>query len=486
MLIRDLIKQIPCRQVIGDDINKIVEFASTDSRLLFENSIFVIRKGAKFDAFEFIFKVRDKVNCFIVSGDDADRMRLISNKLSGKVFLVVDDLSVVLKKLSKVFHEGLNRLNIIGVTGTNGKTTVSLLINSILNKAGLSSAVLGTVYYKWRGVCLESLLTTLDNFMLKSVLSRIYKDNVKNVVLEISSHGLEQARIDGLCLRRAIFTNLSQDHFDYHKNFRNYFQAKLKIFGYLGKKGIALVNIDDKFGSSAYRILRVNKLSFGIKQEAFYRARAYRLHKHGLEFLINIRSKDYIVRSRLLGEFNIYNILAALSCCGSLGLNLDKVLESINLFKRPPGRLEMIKDGIFVDYAHTPSALREAILALRQANFDKIIVVFGCGGDRDKTKRPKMGKVVSLYSDYTIITSDNPRSEDPAMICHGIRKGLLDNNYEIILDRKKAIEKAIRFKKDQSTAVLIAGKGHEAYQVFSDRKISFSDRQVVRKLAGDS
>ena len=486
MLIRDLLKQIPFRQIIGNNINRKVEFVSTDSRLLFENSIFVARIGAKFDAFDFMFKVRDKVNCFIVCKDQIEKVNLISNKLPDKVFLVVDDLDAVLQRLSKVFHEGLNKLNIIGVTGTNGKTTVSLLINSILNNAGLSSAVLGTVYYKWKYIRFESMLTTLDNFMLKSILSRIHKDNVKNVVLEVSSHGLAQARIDGLKLCRAIFTNLSQDHFDFHKNLKNYFRAKLKMFDYLSNNGIALVNIDDKFGYSAYNNLKVSRLSFGVKEEAFYRARAYRFERNGLEFLINLRRKDYIVKSRLLGVFNIYNILAALSCCDSLGLNLDKVMESIYLFKRPPGRLEMIKDGIFVDYAHTPSALKEAILALRQAHFRKIIVVFGCGGDRDKTKRPKMGKIASSCSDYTIVTSDNPRSEDPATICREIKRGLLDNNYQIILDRRKAIEKAIKCKKDESTAVLIAGKGHEAYQIFKDKKISFSDRQVVRELVSTS
>jgi len=486
MLLKNILKKIPHKEVIGSNLDCDIEFVSTDSRLLFENSLFVARKGARIDALEFIPKIKNKVNCFAVSLQDKERVNAVSKRLAGKVFMVVRDLDTTLKELSKIFHKGIEKLNIIGITGTNGKTTVGFLINKILNDCGRPSALLGTVSYKWGKTSFGSLLTTPDNFMLKSILSQVIKENISNVVLEVSSHGLAQGRIDGLSLNRAIFTNLSQDHLDFHKNFENYFKAKLRIFDYLTRGGMALINIDDKYGYSAYRRLKADKLSFGIKQQASYKARAYRFQKNRLEFLINLRGRDYIVRAHLLGIFNIYNILAALSCCDSLRLDLNRVIESIFQFKRPPGRLQPVKDGIFIDYAHTPLALKEAISALRVANFKKIIVVFGCGGDRDRLKRPKMGRVVSLYADYAIITSDNPRSERPSKICKDIERGFLGKNYEITVDRKKAIAKAIKLKKGESTAILIAGKGHENYQIFRDRTIKFSDRRVVRDLINGS
>lgn len=482
MVLKNILNRLSWREVIGGNLNLNIEDISSDSRLVFNNSLFIARKGDNFNSLKFIPQVKDRVNCIVASSKERRQISQISRKYPDKVFVLVDDLSDFSENLGKLFFKGIDKLNIIGVTGTNGKTTVTSLIGKVLNDLGIPSAVLGTIHYKWNHKLFNSFITTPDNLMLKSMLSKMCKDKIKYVVAEISSHALAQERVKGLGLTRAILTNLSQDHLDYHHSLKKYFEAKLRIFNYLKAGAKALINIDDKYGHAAYQKLKKNKLSFGLGEKAFYKVRAYRFEKRKLEFLIRLRGKNYLVKAGLLGVFNIYNVLAALSCCESLGLDLEKVIASISSFKQPPGRLEEAAEGIFIDYAHTPSALREAILALREAKFKKIVVAFGCGGDRDRTKRRKMGKIASSYADYSIITSDNPRSEEPHRICREIEKGL-KGDYEIILDRKKAIKKAIR-KRDKDTAVLIAGKGHENFQVFRDKKVEFNDKRVVKELIG--
>jgi len=481
MLLKSLIKKIPHKEVIGNNLNCSIEQAGSDSRLLFDNSIFLVRRGNNFNALDFVFKVKDKVNCFIVSASDKLRVLQISKKMPKKVFILVDDIDKTSSKLADILFRDVKKLNLIGVTGTNGKTTVASLVNKVLNDLGKKSGLLGTISYRWADKDFSSFLTTLDNFMLRSLLQRMYKDKIRYVVLEVSSHGLAQNRIAGLRLSRAIFTNLSRDHLDFHKNLENYFKTKCKIFNYLDNRGLAIINVDDKRGFGHYAKIRKPKLSYAIKKEASYKARAYRFGGGRLEFLIRLRKKDYFVTASLSGVFNIYNVLASLACCDSLGLNLNKVTKSISLFKPPQGRLEKVKQGIFVDYAHTPDALSQAISTLRDARFKKIILVFGCGGDRDKSKRPLMGRIASLGADYSIITSDNPRSENPYTICRQIQKGAPKRNQEIILDRKKAIIRAIRLKKN-NTAVLIAGKGHENYQIFKNKTLKFSDKKIVNSL----
>ncbi|MBN2120998.1 MAG: UDP-N-acetylmuramoyl-L-alanyl-D-glutamate--2,6-diaminopimelate ligase [Candidatus Omnitrophica bacterium] len=482
MLLRDIIKKIPHKEVLGKNLSVSIEYASSDSRLVFDNSIFLVRKGANFNALDFIPKITKKVACFMVSLKDREMALSLSKKFPKKTFILVQDIDLTAKRISEVLFKGIGNLKIIGVTGTNGKTTTSFLINKVLNDLNKPSALLGTVYYRWGLNRFSSFLTTPDNFMLKSILHKIYNDNIKYAVLEVSSHGLSGGRIEGLALTRAIFTNLTHDHLDFHKNLNNYFRAKLKIFDYLKERGSAIINIDDPYGYSAYRRLKADKLSYGIEKNALYKVKAYRFDKGRLEFLINLRGKDRFVKAPLLGLFNIYNVLACLCCCDSLGLALDEIIDSISSFSPVPGRMEQVKSGVFVDYAHTPHALRQSILALRHSRFEKIIVVFGCGGDRDRLKRPKMGKIAARYADYTIITSDNPRTEEPGKICRDIQRGIAGNGYEIILDRKKAIMKAVKLKKQPLTAVLIAGKGHENYQILKDKRIKFRDKQAVKEL----
>ncbi|RKY34748.1 MAG: UDP-N-acetylmuramoyl-L-alanyl-D-glutamate--2,6-diaminopimelate ligase [Candidatus Duberdicusella sinuisediminis] len=479
MKLKGILNKLPLVEVIGENLFQEVESASSDSRLIFPKSIFIVRKGENFNSLDFIPQIRDKVNCFLVPTEYREVVLNYSNKYKDKVFILTKDLPLVMEVISRELFKGIDKLNIIGITGTNGKTTISFLIKKILQEQGFACGVLGTVYYAWKDKKYSSFLTTLDNFMLKAILNRMYKDEVKYVVLEVSSHGLALGRVKDLTLLRAIFTNLSRDHLDFHKTMDNYFKAKFKIFRLLKRGGVAVVNVDDNYGFLAYKKLRCRKLSFSLERDSFYKPLAFRFEKGRAEFLINLRGKELFVKTSLIGRFNLYNVLAGLGCADSLGLNIPKTLESISSFKGVRGRMEEVRKGVFIDYAHTPIALREALLSLREAKFKKIILVFGCGGQRDRTKRPKMGRIASLYSDYSFITSDNPRAENPLKICKQIERGFTNRNYEIILDRREAIKRALKMKSSQDAAVLIAGKGHETFQIFKDKKVRFIDQKVV-------
>ncbi|MCD6539259.1 MAG: UDP-N-acetylmuramoyl-L-alanyl-D-glutamate--2,6-diaminopimelate ligase [Candidatus Omnitrophica bacterium] len=481
MKLKTILKKLPLIEVVGDNLSQEIENASSDSRLIFPESIFIARKGENFNSLNFIPQIKEEVNCFLVLSEYREVVLNYSNKYKDKVFILTKDLPLAMEVISRELFKGIDKLNIIGITGTNGKTTVSFLIKKILQEQGFSCGVLGTVYYAWKDKKYNSFLTTLDNFMLKAILNRMYKDKVKYVVLEVSSHGLALKRIKDLAFLRAIFTNLSRDHLDFHKTMENYFKVKFEIFRLLKKGGLAIVNVDDNYGFLAYKKLRCRKLGFSLERDSFYKPLAFRFEKGRAEFLINLRGKEFFVKTSLIGRFNLYNVLAGLACADSLGLNIPRALESISSFEGVRGRMEEVKKGVFIDYAHTPVALKEALLSLREAGFKKIILVFGCGGQRDKAKRPGMGRIASLYSDYSFITSDNPRAENPFKICKQIEKGFTNRNYEVILDRREAIKRALKMKSSQDTAVLIAGKGHETFQIFKDKKVRFIDQKVVEE-----
>ncbi len=480
MVLRDILYKLPFSEIVGRNLSIKIESASTDSRLIFPKSVFIVREGKNFNSLYFIPQLKDKVDCFLAPSKYKEAILNYQRRYKNKVFILVKDLDYSIKVLSSHLFKGIDKLKIIGITGTNGKTTISFLLNKILNEQGFSCALLGTIYYGWDKKRFNSFLTTLDNFMLKAVLTQIYKEGLDYVVLEASSHGLAQQRLKDISLLRAIFTNLSGDHLDFHKSMQAYFQAKFKIFGLLKKEGIGIINLDDKYGFIAYKKFRGARVGFSLRRASSYRPLAWRFDRGRVEFLIEVRGKRYFVKTPLLGRFNLYNVLASLSCADSLGLDIDKTIKSIYSFKGVKGRMQEVRKGVFVDYAHTPSALKQALLTLREAKFKKIILVFGCGGERDKTKRAKMGRVASLFADYSIITSDNPRSEEPLKICKQIEKGFINKNYKVILERREAIIKALKMKSSDEVGVLIAGKGHENYQVFKDRKIKFSDQKVVK------
>jgi len=387
----------------------------------------------------------------------------------------------------------LKNLKIIGITGTNGKTTAAFLIYHLLKKMGQKASLIGTIKYIIGSKAYKAKLTTPGFIDLRKILKKIKDAGSNFVVIEVSSHGLVQGRVKGLNFSRCLFTNLSRDHLDYHKTMKSYFSAKKKLF--FPQKGIlSLINIDDYYGKKIFRGLK-RALSFAIKAPADFRAENIVLGKGGSYFEVASSRKHYSVKTHLCGKYNVLNILGAVGLVSSLGFPLSEAAKAVSSFKPPKGRLEPVASDIFIDYAHTPDALGNALGSLRESGYEKIICLFGCGGDRDRGKRRLMGRIASLKADFTFITSDNPRSEDPSKICFQIKKGFKKKNYLVVVDRRKAIKKGIKFflknkvgnpayakASAGKSCLLIAGKGHEDYQIIRDKRIPLSDKKVVKQL----
>ncbi|MCM8796968.1 MAG: UDP-N-acetylmuramoyl-L-alanyl-D-glutamate--2,6-diaminopimelate ligase [Candidatus Omnitrophica bacterium] len=397
----------------------------------------------------------------------------------------VKDARLALARLSAEFYGNpCRKIKVVGVTGTNGKTTVTYLIEEILRQAGYAAGVIGTVNYRFCHKFIPAKNTTPEPVQLQSLLSQMRNAGCKFCIMEVSSHALDQERIEGIDFHSAIFTNLTQDHLDYHRTMENYFQAKCKIFRRLKKGAFAIINNDDSYAQRIKKMTSAEVVTYGLGENADIQACNLRLSRDGIEFQLKTKQDSAVLRSRLIGIHNVYNILAAVAWARETGIKIAAIQQAIRDFPGVPGRLERINAktqfSIFVDYAHTEDALRNVLCNLRQICEGKIITVFGCGGDRDKSKRPKMGRVVSEMADYAIITNDNPRSESPSSIIADIRKGISGRNFRVITDRRKAILKSLSLAKPQDI-VLIAGKGHENYQIIKDKVLHFDDREVVRE-----
>src|SRR5438105_2947473 len=413
-------------------------------------------------------------------------------KDSRATFLVVEDTRSALTGLAATFYRRpADRLKIAGVTGTNGKTTTTFLIKHICEKAGLRCGLIGTVRYEIGERVLPAARTTPESLDLQELLAQIANAGCRAAAMEVSSHALTQERVRGLEWDVAVFTNLTQDHLDYHGTMENYFEAKAKLFKQLQlqgkkKKPLAIINIDDRYGRRLLEKIdkKVSVVSFGMGALADFRASNYRMEFGGTSYQLDARGKSYLVRVPLIGRFNVANSMAALAAAKALGIGLREAVLSLAKSPQVPGRLEMVpakrQFQVFVDYAHTPDALLNVLKTLRELGPRRLIVVFCCGVNWDREKRPLMGQVVDQNADYAVITSDNPRKEDPDKIIAEIEKGFRGNHFEKITDRASAISRAIEIAQPRDI-VLIAGKGHENYQEFSDHTVPFEDIQVARR-----
>jgi UDP-N-acetylmuramoyl-L-alanyl-D-glutamate--2,6-diaminopimelate ligase len=323
------------------------------------------------------------------------------------------------------------------------------------------------------------------------MLKEMAKENVRYAIMEVSSHALDQERTRGINFHSAIFTNLTQDHLDYHLTLENYFQAKAKLFKNIGENHakikaapFAVVNQDDPYGRRIKELTAAELITYGIDNKADIMAKDIKLDIAQTEFLLTTQKQEAEIKTSLIGRHNVYNVLAAITWGLKAGLDLAAIKASLRDFRLVPGRLEKIeakgKFLVFVDYAHTEDALSCVLKALRQLSKNRVIVVFGCGGERDRTKRPKMGRVVSELADFAIITNDNPRSEEPQSIIEEIKKGIAKDNYCVIAERKEAIRKSLSLAKS-GDIVLVAGKGHENYQIINNQVMPFNDCQVVKE-----
>ena len=482
MELEQLVRQLRDPIVTGS-LDRRIASLSYDSREASPGSLFVAIRGNVVDGHSFIEQAIDRGAIAIVSEEPGLTQRV--------THIQVPDSRDALARLAAAFYSNPSKqLRMIGVTGTNGKTTTTYLIKHLLERAGQRTGLIGTVSYEIGERVLPASRTTPESLDLQSILAQCVEAGCANVVMEVSSHALELERVDGIGFRVAIFTNLTQDHLDFHRGMKEYFEAKARLFAGLRdgerKSRTAIINVDDAYGQQL--IARFGRdlsiITFGMGARADLRASNFKIEPTGTSYQLDIKGKSFLVRLPLIGRFNIYNSLAALAAIQALGLDVRAAVLALARAPQVPGRLEAVparrQFQVFVDYAHTDDALLNVIKTCRDLSPNRLIVVFGCGGNRDKSKRPLMGAVADQNADYSIITSDNPRKEDPAQIIRDIEAGFRTKRFESVLDRREAITRAIQLAQPRDI-VLIAGKGHEKYQEFADRTIPFDDIEVAAR-----
>ena len=457
---------------------------SCDSREAQKDGLFVALPGFKFNGENFIKDAMAQGSKIIAKQGGAKSLEQESIP-DNICVLDVDDPKYFLHCIGQRFY-GLpsHKIKSIGVTGTNGKTTITYLIESIIHAAAKRCGVIGTVNHRIGTEVIPSKNTTpgfLDN---QRYLAQLADLGVDFCVMEASSHALDQGRLEGIDFSAGIFTNLTQDHLDYHKDMDNYFKAKSLLFKNLSSSAVSIINVDDDYGKRLLPMCRSKIMTYAIDAPADVRAQNSAYQLSGNRFEIIFPKGNIKIHTRFIGKHNIYNILAAFAWGLSQGLDPRIIQRGIENLTCVPGRFEPVENNnglfIFIDYAHTEDGLVNVLKALRAVTLTKIILVFGCGGDRDRTKRPKMAKAACALADYSIVTSDNPRSEDPQAIINEIITGFAKNNYETCVDRKEAIGRALKLAQ-KNQIVLIAGKGHEDYQIFKDRTIAFNERDIVKE-----
>ena len=481
MKLEELLNRIPVLEIFGNENPEVSEIVF-DSRKAVENSLYVAVKGTVSDGHSFINSAIEKGATVIICEDLPENL---NEKIS---YVKVKNSSKTLGQIASNFYGNPSeKLNLIGVTGTNGKTSVTTLLFDIFKNLGFKSALISTVEYRIADEIIPSTHTTPDVLTLNKILNKAVESGCEYAFMEVSSHGIHQDRIEGLHFKIAGFTNITHDHLDYHKTFDEYLKVKKRFFDELNSEAIAITNLDDKNGSVMLQNTKATKKTFALKTMADFHGKILEVDFNGM--LLNFNGKEFW--TTLTGKFNVYNLLLAFAITVESGFHEDDILQAISKLKRVKGRFETLKSdgGIFfvVDYAHTPDALEnilDSINEIRTKN-ERLITVFGCGGDRDHAKRPEMGKIATRKSTLAIITSDNPRTENPNEIIKEIEAGVEPQNfskYTSIPDRKEAIKMAIKFAEPKDI-VLVAGKGHENYQEINGVKHHFDDKEIIVELS---
>jgi UDP-N-acetylmuramoyl-L-alanyl-D-glutamate--2,6-diaminopimelate ligase len=476
MRLADLLRDVP---VVTTDGNLGVEISSVyaDSRLVNKGSLFVAIPGLQQDGAKFINSAIQKGAVAVVSESGA----------KGAVSAVVKDARGALALIAANFYgRPAEKLSLIGVTGTSGKTTTTKMVESILDANGEPVGLIGTIEYRAGDERLVADRTTPDAAVLQEWFGKMAESGVKHAVMEVSSHALALKRTHGIRFAAAVFTNLSRDHFDFHKDFHDYFAAKKTLFDQIDRtRRTAAINVDDEYGRRLIAELGSAALTFGRTPQAdIHPAENFEISVRGLHGVVITPSGNVRVESQLLGQPNLYNWLAAISAAVIVGIPLRTIEAGIRNLDTVRGRFERVSVNggptVIVDYAHKPDAMEKLIHAVRDlAGKKRVVVLFGCGGDRDKGKRPQMGEIAGRLADYTILTSDNPRGEKPDAIIDEIEKGMpgvARERYTRITDRREAIARTIENASDDDV-VIIAGKGHETYQVVGEKVIHFDDRE---------
>jgi len=481
MNLQDVLKGVPVLVLEGDGAAEI-EGIAYSSKAVRPKFLFAALRGAQRDGFDFVAEALANGAAAILS----DKPRPADFRAA---WVQVFDPREALAVCSANFYgHPSQKMKVIGITGTKGKTTITFILESILKTSGFQPGVIGTISYRGPAFELEAQRTTPEAPDLQAMLKDMLDQGVTHCLMEVSSHSLSLKRVWGISFDVAVFTNLSGEHLDFHATIEDYFAAKKKLFFLNSKKRTAVVNEDDPWGKRLIAELPMNTITFGLEPAALVRGERFRLNGAGLEALVKFPGGQTPIASPLSGKHNLYNILAAFGVALALNIPPQVIKDGIAALKQIPGRFEKIENElglhIYVDYAHTDSAMRSLLETAGELKPSRIILVFGAGGDRDKAKRERMGEVAGLFADWTFLTSDNPRSEDPLAILREIEKGILktgSKKYSVVPDRREAIEKALAFAK-KGDHVLVAGKGHESRQVLKDRVIPFKDGEVIREI----
>ncbi|MBI4396070.1 MAG: UDP-N-acetylmuramoyl-L-alanyl-D-glutamate--2,6-diaminopimelate ligase [Elusimicrobia bacterium] len=494
MFLKALLDKIPCSWT-GPDQDPEISGFSCDSRMIRPGDVFVAVKGQRHDGHDHAAEVVRAGAAAVVAERPLE--------LPVPVAVVRSTLEVLSPLSARFYGHPSHGMAVVGITGTNGKTTITYLLENILKAAGHAPGVIGTVEYRWADKKEKAPNTTPFSADLQRLLARMKQDGATHVAMEVSSHALALHRVDDVAFAAAVFTNLTRDHLDFHQDMDSYFLAKARLFELLdrtsappqtgGGMKFGIINVDDAWSEKMRSHVKGAVLTYGLKTPSDLSAADISLAAEGTAFTLVSPQGTFPCRLHLVGAHNISNALAAAGAAIALGIPMDAVLRGLETLPGVPGRLERVTlppeeradplpFSVFVDYAHTDDALKNVLSALRPLTKGRLITVFGCGGDRDRTKRPVMGEVAMKMSDHVVVTSDNPRSEDPQRITLDIEVGIRragGTHYEIVLDRESAIDAALR-RAQAGDVVLVAGKGHETYQIFKDRTIDFDDRVTVR------
>jgi len=485
MKLAEIVKRVKPLAVVGSLEQEITGIAY-DSRRVMPGHLFVAMRGERTDGHRFVESAIDRGAAAIVLERDAGyNPRATRIKVS-------DARRSMAQVSAHFFNHPSQQLKVVGVTGTNGKTTTAFMVQAILEAAGISCGLLGTVQYQIGERVIPASRTTSESVDIQDMMSQMLRAGCGGVSMEVSSHAIDQLRVEEVDFDVAIFTNLSQDHLDYHGTMEDYFESKARLFSALGsvrKTGRAVVNADDAYGRELIKRLGGENavVSYGASSAAVIRAEDVRVSAEGSYFVVHTPEERMPVSLPLIGRYNVSNALAAIGAAQVLGIDLRTVESALGQLRCVPGRIESVEVPedyrVFVDYAHTAEALRNVLATVAELTRGRLIVVFGCGGDRDHGKRKAMGLAACDLADFSILTTDNPRTEDPREILKQIEEGFApprNNHHQVIEDRREAIERALDIARP-GDAVVIAGKGHETYQEFADTVVPFHDRQVVEE-----
>ncbi|GLC32389.1 UDP-N-acetylmuramoyl-L-alanyl-D-glutamate--2,6-diaminopimelate ligase [Clostridium omnivorum] len=455
------------------DISK-VEY---DSRKILKGDLFFCIEGFKVDGHRFASTAVKNGAAAIVCMQD------IEENLPCTIIKVKDSRKAMSLISANYYENPSDKFKLIGITGTNGKTTSTFMMKSILEEASKKVGLIGTIANYIGDKKMHSERTTPESLELQKLFYEMNSEGVDYCIMEVSSHSLSLDRVYGVEFSEAIFTNLTQDHLDFHKTFENYYEAKLKLFSSAKN---SIINIDDQYGKRVYDDVKNNKITYSIEKAADIKAENINIHSRGASFNLIYKGDSIKVNLNLPGRYNIYNALGSAAACLNEGVSLEHIkagLEKVTV----PGRCEIVTKGydlgfdVIVDYAHTPDGLENILKTAREFTEGRLISVFGCGGDRDITKRPIMGKIGSDLSDIAVVTSDNPRTEEPTAIIEDIVKGIEKDNFVVVLNRAEAIKKAMCLA-EKNDVIVIAGKGHEDYQILKDKVIHFDEREIIRDI----